>query len=138
MKLSVSGCMMNTLQPTSAASTVGTEMIDTVLLDQFQTQDQMEQQLLHREKYTHLDCQLQNLRSNYTKLQYAYMFLKLEYEHEQRQHARVIEEMKIRHEAQVSGRWSLLLAFYSFYWINVPSFNMDTYFLSWYMQFEHQ
>lgn len=40
-------------------------------------------------------------RSEYNKLRYEYTFLKTQYDHQREEHARVLEEKRIRYEAEV-------------------------------------
>lgn len=57
----------------------------------------------YREKFTLLDAEVEKYRSEYNKLKYEYSFLKTEYEHERQESQRVVEEMRLRHEAEVSN-----------------------------------
>lgn len=63
-------------------------------------QEEMEQPF--REKFAKLDQEVEKYRSEYNKLKYEYTFLKSEYAHERQEHARIVEEMNLRHEAEVS------------------------------------
>jgi len=54
-----------------------------------------------RDKFGRLDQELEKYRTEYNKIKYEYSFLKSEYEHDQVEHQRVLEEMKLRHEAEV-------------------------------------
>lgn len=40
-------------------------------------------------------------RSEYNKLRYDFTFLKSEFDHQQEEHERILEEQKIRHSADV-------------------------------------
>ena len=55
-----------------------------------------------REKFLQLDEETDKYRTELNKLKYEYSFLKAEYEHEKAENLRIIEEMKMRHEAEVS------------------------------------
>lgn len=53
---------------------------------------------------------MEKYRSEYNKLRYEYTFLKSQFDHQREEHARVLEERKIRYEAEVgwfvcSERW---------------------------------
>lgn len=54
-----------------------------------------------REKFMQLDEETDQYRTELNKLKYEYSFLKAEYEHEKTESVRIIEEMKMRHEAEV-------------------------------------
>ena len=54
-----------------------------------------------REKFLQLDEETDKYRTELNKLKYEYSFLKAEYEHEKTENLRIIEEMKMRHEAEV-------------------------------------
>jgi len=62
-----------------------------------------------REKVLQVDAELEKSRSDYKKLKYDYTFLKSEYEHESSEHKRIIDELTLRYEAEVSSlnhyRW---------------------------------
>ena len=54
-----------------------------------------------REKFQRLEEEAERYRSEYNKLKYEFSFLKSEYEHEKVENQRIIQEMKMRHEAEV-------------------------------------
>ena len=54
-----------------------------------------------REKFLRLDEETDKYRTELNKLKYEYSFLKAEYEHEKAENVRIVEEMKMRHEAEV-------------------------------------
>jgi len=55
-----------------------------------------------RDKLSQVDAELEKSRSDYKKLKYDYTFLKSEYEHESSEHKRIIDELTLRYEAEVS------------------------------------
>ena len=55
-----------------------------------------------RQKVSALTEEVDRYRTEYNKLKYEYAFVKSEYEHEKQEHASILEEMKMRHEAEVS------------------------------------
>lgn len=54
-----------------------------------------------RDRLTQVCKDLDHFREGYNKLRYENTFLKSEYEHEQAERKRVMEEMKSQHEAEV-------------------------------------
>ena len=46
--------------------------------------------------------QIEQLQTELNKLRYEHSFLQQEYQHERTTHQQVIDEMKLRHEAEVS------------------------------------
>ena len=71
-------------------------------LEMLKLQLQDEVELPFREKFSRLDEEVEKYRSEYNKLKYEYAFLKSEYDHDRQEHQRVVEEMSLRHEAEVS------------------------------------
>lgn len=57
----------------------------------------------YREKFNRLDVEAEKYRNEYNKLKYEYSFLKSEYEHDKQQQQQVVEEIKLRHEAEVTN-----------------------------------
>ena len=55
-----------------------------------------------RERFSKLEEELEHYRSEYNKLRYEHSFLKSEYEHETAEHKRIIEELKLQYETEVS------------------------------------
>ena len=55
-----------------------------------------------RERFGKLEEELEHYRSEYNKLRYEHSFLKSEYEHETAEHKRIMEEMKLQYETEVS------------------------------------
>ncbi len=51
--------------------------------------------------YFSLWQEAENYRSEYNKLRYDLTFLKSEFDHQKEEHVRVLEERRIRHEADV-------------------------------------
>jgi len=55
-----------------------------------------------RERVTQMDAELDKSRNEYKKLKYDFTFLKSEYEHERTEHQRIVDELTLRYEAEVS------------------------------------
>lgn len=70
-----------------------------------------------RGKFEQLGEECDKYRSEYNKLKYEYSFLKAEYEHEKTEHLRVMEETKLRHEAEVRDLAVLIL------WLSCVTFS---------------
>ena len=68
----------------------------------------------YREKFHKLNSEVDAYRTELNKLKYEHSFLKSEYEHEQEEHQRVLKEMKMRHEAEVSIERFTFILFYNF------------------------
>ncbi|XP_065521125.1 centrosomal protein of 83 kDa-like [Lathamus discolor] len=49
-----------------------------------------------------LEKEVEKYRTEYNKLSYEYVFLKSEFEHQQEEHSRILEEKKIQYEAEVA------------------------------------
>ena len=54
-----------------------------------------------RERFAQLEGEVEQYRSDFNKLRYEHSFLKSEYEHEQGEHRRVLEEVKLQYETEV-------------------------------------
>ncbi|XP_013415985.1 centrosomal protein of 83 kDa-like [Lingula anatina] len=57
----------------------------------------------YREKFTTLDSEVEGYRNQYNKLRYEFSFLKSEMEHEREEQKKLVEDMKLQHEAEVAN-----------------------------------
>ncbi|XP_074644113.1 centrosomal protein of 83 kDa-like [Tubulanus polymorphus] len=64
-----------------------------------QVTDELEQP--YRDRFLSLEHEVEKFRSEYNRMRKEYSFLKSEYEHEQVEHHRLVEEMTLKHEAEV-------------------------------------
>uniref|UniRef100_A0A671SM83 Centrosomal protein of 83 kDa-like n=1 Tax=Sinocyclocheilus anshuiensis TaxID=1608454 RepID=A0A671SM83_9TELE len=71
-------------------------------LELLKAQVQQELEAPIRERFSKLQEEAENYRSEYNKLRYDLTFLKSEFDHQKEEHARVLEERRIRHEADVA------------------------------------
>ncbi|NP_001340860.1 centrosomal protein of 83 kDa [Danio rerio] len=71
-------------------------------LELLRAQVQQELEAPIRERFNKLQEEAENYRSEYNKLRYDLTFLKSEFDHQKEEHARVLEERRIRHEADVA------------------------------------
>lgn len=55
----------------------------------------------YKEKFKKQEADLEESTTNYNKLRYELSFLKSEYEHTIQEHQRIVEELKLQHEAEV-------------------------------------
>ena len=55
----------------------------------------------YRQKMVQISEENDRVRTEYNKIKYEYSFLKAEYEHEKNEHMQIVEELKLRHEAEV-------------------------------------
>lgn len=55
----------------------------------------------YREKFEFMSKDMEKCRNELSKLKYEYSFLKSEYEHERQEHQSLLNEMNLRHEAEV-------------------------------------
>ncbi|KAJ8381516.1 hypothetical protein SKAU_G00022940, partial [Synaphobranchus kaupii] len=55
-----------------------------------------------RERFNKLEEETEKYRSDFNKLRYEYTFLKSEFDHQREEHAHVLEERKIRFDAEIS------------------------------------
>ena len=70
-------------------------------LDLLRTQLRDDLETSYRERFQKLEEETERYRNEYNKLKYEYSFLKSEYEHEKREQVKVVEELRLRHEAEV-------------------------------------
>uniref|UniRef100_A0A3Q4HMK1 Centrosomal protein 83 n=1 Tax=Neolamprologus brichardi TaxID=32507 RepID=A0A3Q4HMK1_NEOBR len=71
-------------------------------LELLRAQVQQEMEAPVRDRFNKLEEETEKYRSEYNKLRYEYTFLKSQFDHQREEHARVLEERKIRYEAEVS------------------------------------
>uniref|UniRef100_A0A8C1KYD7 Centrosomal protein of 83 kDa n=1 Tax=Cyprinus carpio TaxID=7962 RepID=A0A8C1KYD7_CYPCA len=71
-------------------------------LELLKAQVQQELEAPVRERFNKLQEEAENYRSEYNKLRYDLTFLKSEFDHQKEEHVRVLEERRIRHEADVA------------------------------------
>ncbi|XP_016135580.1 centrosomal protein of 83 kDa [Sinocyclocheilus grahami] len=71
-------------------------------LELLKAQVQQEMEAPIRERFNKLQEEAENYRSEYNKLRYDLTFLKSEFDHQKEEHVRVLEERRIRHEADVA------------------------------------
>jgi len=56
-----------------------------------------------RERLVEIDAELEKSQSDYKKLKYDHAFLRSEYQHEIAEHKRIVSELTLRYEAEVSS-----------------------------------
>ncbi|XP_030839312.1 centrosomal protein of 83 kDa-like isoform X2 [Strongylocentrotus purpuratus] len=56
-----------------------------------------------RERFTQLEQDVEHYRTEFNKLRYENSFIKSEYEHEQAEHKRVVEEIKMQYETEIKN-----------------------------------
>ncbi|KAL3976654.1 calcium binding protein 39 [Sarotherodon galilaeus] len=71
-------------------------------LELLRAQVQQEMEAPVRDRFNKLEEETEKYRSEYNKLRYEYTFLKSQFDHQREEHARVLEQRKIRYEAEVS------------------------------------
>ncbi|XP_067110558.1 centrosomal protein of 83 kDa isoform X2 [Osmerus mordax] len=71
-------------------------------LELLRAQVQQEMEAPVRERFNRLEEETEKYRSEYNKLRYDYTFLKSEFDHQREESARILEETKIRFDAEVS------------------------------------
>ncbi|XP_067345718.1 centrosomal protein of 83 kDa isoform X2 [Channa argus] len=71
-------------------------------LELLRAQVQQEMEAPVRERFNKLEEETEKYRSEYNKLRYEYTFLKTQFDHQQDEHARILEERRIRYEAEIS------------------------------------
>ncbi|KAM9328529.1 centrosomal protein of 83 kDa isoform 2-T2 [Pholidichthys leucotaenia] len=70
-------------------------------LELLRAQVQQEMEAPVRERFNKLEEETEKYRSEYNKLRYDYTFLKSQCDHQREEHARVLEERRIRYEAEI-------------------------------------
>ncbi|KAK1906646.1 Host cell factor 2 [Dissostichus eleginoides] len=71
-------------------------------LELLRAQVQQEMEAPVRERFNKLEEESEKYRSEYNKLRYDFTFLKSQFDHQREEHARTLEERRIRSEAEVS------------------------------------
>ncbi|XP_040413187.1 centrosomal protein of 83 kDa isoform X1 [Cygnus olor] len=72
-------------------------------LELLKAQIQQELESPMTERYRKLENEVEKYRTEFNKLRYEHTFLKSEFEHQKEEHARILEEKKIKYEAE-SGK----------------------------------
>nr|XP_025978985.1 centrosomal protein of 83 kDa isoform X4 [Dromaius novaehollandiae] len=71
-------------------------------LELLRAQIQQELESPVRERLKKLEIEVEKYRTEYNKLRYEHTFLKSEFEHQKEEHARVLEEKKIKYKAEIT------------------------------------
>ncbi|XP_041819496.1 centrosomal protein of 83 kDa isoform X2 [Chelmon rostratus] len=71
-------------------------------LELLRAQVQQEMEAPVRERFNKLEEETEKYRSEYNKLRYDCTFLKSQLDHQREEHARILEERRIRYEAEIS------------------------------------
>ncbi|XP_037552128.1 centrosomal protein of 83 kDa [Nematolebias whitei] len=71
-------------------------------LELLRAQVQQEMEAPVRERFDKLEEETEKYRSEYNKLRYEFTFLQSQCEHQREEHARVLEERRVRYEAEVA------------------------------------
>ncbi|XP_043401907.1 centrosomal protein of 83 kDa isoform X3 [Chelonia mydas] len=69
-------------------------------LELLKAQIQHELETPMRERFRKLDEEVEKYRTEYNKLRYEHTFLKSEFEHQKEEHARILEEKKIKYDSE--------------------------------------
>ncbi|XP_039214140.1 centrosomal protein of 83 kDa isoform X2 [Crotalus tigris] len=90
------------LDKTREVEELKSQVITPQKLELLKAQIQHEFDTPMRERFCKLDEEVEKYRTEYNKLRYEHTFLKSEFEHQREEHARVLEENKIRYEAEIT------------------------------------
>ncbi|XP_029317966.1 centrosomal protein of 83 kDa isoform X2 [Cottoperca gobio] len=71
-------------------------------LELLRAQVQQEMEAPVRERFNKLEEETEKYRSDYNKLRYDFTFLKSQFDHQREEHAHILEETRIRFEAEIS------------------------------------
>ncbi|XP_060885195.1 centrosomal protein of 83 kDa [Labrus mixtus] len=71
-------------------------------LELLRAQVQQEMEAPVRERFSKLEEEAEKYRSEYNKLRYEFTFLKSQFEHQREEHARVLDERKMRYDTEIS------------------------------------
>ncbi|XP_040002768.1 centrosomal protein of 83 kDa isoform X2 [Xiphias gladius] len=71
-------------------------------LELLRAQVQQEMEAPVRERFNKLEEETEKYRSEYNKLRYEYTFLKSQFDHQREEHAHIMDQKKIRYEAELS------------------------------------
>ncbi|XP_064633317.1 centrosomal protein of 83 kDa-like [Lineus longissimus] len=80
-----------------------TQVVTPQRLDIMRMQIADELERVYKERFGTLEAETERYRSEYNKLRYEYSFLKSEYEHDKVEQQRILDEMKLQHEAEVTN-----------------------------------
>uniref|UniRef100_A0A8D0L9U3 Centrosomal protein 83 n=1 Tax=Sphenodon punctatus TaxID=8508 RepID=A0A8D0L9U3_SPHPU len=78
------------------------QVITPQKLELLKAQIQHELEMPMRERFRKLDEEVEKYRTEYNKLRYEHTFLKSEFEHQKEEHARILEEKKIKYDSEVT------------------------------------
>ena len=81
------------------------QALDPKKLEMLKLQMEGETERPFREKFYQLEKELEKYRAECNSLKYEFSFVKSEYEHDRQEHQQIIEEMRLRHEAEVNNIW---------------------------------
>uniref|UniRef100_A0A8C6VEQ6 Centrosomal protein 83 n=1 Tax=Naja naja TaxID=35670 RepID=A0A8C6VEQ6_NAJNA len=90
------------LDKTREAEELKLQVITPQKLELLKAQIHHELETPMRERFCKLDEEVEKYRTEYNKLRYEHTFLKSEFQHQKEEHARVLQENKIRYEAEVT------------------------------------
>ncbi|XP_053910623.1 centrosomal protein of 83 kDa isoform X2 [Cuculus canorus] len=78
------------------------EVLTPQKLELLKAQIQQELESIMTERYRKLENEVEKYRTDYNKLRYEHTFLKSEFEHQKEEYARILEEKKIKYEAEIA------------------------------------
>lgn len=80
-----------------------TQVLDPKKMEMLKLQVHTDLDKNYREKFEFMSKDMEKCRNELSKLKYEYSFLKSEYEHERQEHQSLLNEMNLRHEAEVTN-----------------------------------
>ncbi|XP_064898910.1 centrosomal protein of 83 kDa isoform X6 [Columba livia] len=80
------------------------EVISPPKIELLKAQIQRELESSMTERYRKLENEVEKYRTEYNKLRYEHTFLKSEFEHQKEEHACILEEKKIKYEAEAENK----------------------------------
>ncbi|XP_049892187.1 centrosomal protein of 83 kDa [Epinephelus moara] len=90
------------LDKTREAEELKLQVMTPQRLELLRAQVQQEMEVPVRERFSKLEEETEKYRSEYNKLRYEVTFLKTQFDHQREEHAHILEERKIRYEAEIS------------------------------------
>ncbi|XP_054242631.1 centrosomal protein of 83 kDa [Indicator indicator] len=101
-QLLLADCQEKLLGKTQEVEKLKMQVITPQKLELLKAQIQQELESPMTERYRKLENEVEKYRTEYNKLRYEHTFLKSEFTHQSEEHARVLEEKKIKYEAEIA------------------------------------
>ncbi|KAM6136997.1 LOW QUALITY PROTEIN: centrosomal protein of 83 kDa [Pterocles gutturalis] len=95
-------CQEELLGKTQELEKLKKQVLTPQKLELLKAQIQQELESPMKERYRKLENEVEKYRAEYNKLRYEHTFLKSEFEHQKEAHTRILEEKKIKYDAEIA------------------------------------